>query len=67
MTSQEKEGIIRKNQEKVLLAYEYSRFVIEPQNEYYLIVEADSEENIPDGSLELLLLAKNEGFIADQC
>lgn len=28
-------------------------------------MEVNSEENIPDGSLELLLLAKNEGFNAE--
>ena len=43
----------------MLLAHEYSRFIIEPETEYYLIVEVDCEENVPDGSLELLLLSKS--------
>lgn len=34
--------------------------------EYYLIVEAQSEENIADGALELMVLAKEEGLVVEQ-
>lgn len=66
MTGQQIEGIISKSHEKILLAYEYSRFTVEAGVEYYLIVEAQSEENIPDGSLDLLLLSKEQGLIIEQ-
>lgn len=51
LTSQKREGVIRRTSETTLLAYEYSRFIIEPEVEYYLIVEVNSAEHIPDGSL----------------
>jgi uncharacterized membrane-anchored protein len=66
MTGQQIEGIISKRHEEVLLAYEYTRFTVETGVEYYLIVEAQSEENIPDGSLDLLLLSKEQGLTVEQ-
>jgi hypothetical protein len=48
------------------LAYEYTRFLVNSNCEYYLLVEAQCSENIPDGSLELMLLAKEEGLTIEQ-
>ncbi len=66
MTGQHIEGIISKRHEEILLAYEYTRFTVAAGVEYYLIVEAQSEENIPDGTLDLLLLSKEQGLTVEQ-
>lgn len=51
LTEQAIEGVISKKSEDLLLCYEYTRFCLEAGVEYYLLVEAQADENIPDGSL----------------
>ena len=58
--------MIERRSERVLLASEYSRLVVEEGKQYYLIVEAHSKENIPDGALDLMILSKEEGLLVEQ-
>ena len=49
-----------------MLSSEYSRIVVKESREYYLIVEAHATENIPDGTLDLMILSKEEGLTVEQ-
>lgn len=57
-TQEQTEGILTKDSEELLMAYEYTRAELKAGFTYYLLLEAYPTNNFPEGSFDLLLLSK---------
>ena len=60
-TSEQSEGIVKKEGENILMAYEYAREELKPGVTYNLLIEAYPSVNLPEGSLEMIILSKQSG------
>lgn len=64
-TEERAEGVIEKVNHKAMMAYQYSRFVIPPKSEFYLLLECTPAENVPEGTIDLALYLQSSSLIPE--